>query len=1003
MATKRAAAKQPAKAATKQTGKDNATAAATGSTARSSTRSAPRAATRPSAPRAARGASPDPLQRYRTMRDFGTTAEPAGRALARHAAPKASEGLSFVVQKHAARRLHYDFRLELDGTLKSWAIPKGPSLDPADKRMSVHVEDHPLEYANFEGVIPEKQYGAGTVIVWDRGTWIPIGDPHQGYRDGKLKFELQGEKLHGAWTLVRMRGRDERQEPWLLIKERDDAARPAAEFDITEAMPDSVLGGGALEPDGKIAREASTKAASKTATKTATRTATRTATKSAAGASTKAAKKTASGKSAADSKTAGNKRSATGAIQLPPGARRAALPLTLAPQLATLVQGPPADAQNWVYEVKFDGYRVLARIDGADVKLFTRNGHDWTSKLKTLARELGTLNLPSAWLDGEIVIVDKDGSTDFQALQNAFDSDRTDAIQFFVFDVPYYAGHDLRQVALAERRDLLRRVFEEHNVSAHLRFSESFEAGPEEILSAACRLRLEGLIGKRVDAPYVSARSPNWIKLKCSERQEFVIGGFTEPKGTRNGLGALLLGIHDEAGRLVYAGKVGTGFDVRTLDTIRAKLDALRTDASPFDRMPAIAKGVKGIWVRPKAVAEVSFGSWTRDGLIRHAVFHGLRSDKSASAIGKEKAMPAPGKTVDKSEGRAKSAGSRGKAEDRAERKAEDKPAKARGKAAKAAQAETADATPPAKPARTKASSGREQIGNVRVSHADRVIDPSTGATKGDLVRYYEAVAPRMLPELRGRPLAVLRGPSGVGGELFFQKHADTFNIAGVNRLDPSLWPGHPPMIEIASETGIVAAAQLNVIEFHTWNADKRQIEKPDRVIFDLDPGEGVPWKHVVEAAALTKGMLDELELTAFLKTSGGKGLHVVVPIARRLGWDEVKDFAQQLVVHMARTIPQRFVSKSGPRNRVGKIFIDYLRNGRGATTVAAFSARARPGLGVSIPCSWDELPSLRSGAQWTIANALARIEETEHADPWADYGSTRQTLTAAIRRLGNG
>lgn len=998
MATKRAAAKQPAKAATKRTGKDNAAAAAKGATARPT----PRAATRPSAPRAARGASPDPLQRYRTMRDFGTTAEPAGGAVARRAAAKAQE-LSFVVQKHAARRLHYDFRLELDGTLKSWAIPKGPSLDPVDKRMSVHVEDHPLEYANFEGVIPEKQYGAGTVIVWDRGTWVPIGDPRQGYRDGKLKFELHGEKLHGAWTLVRMRGRDERQEPWLLIKERDDAARPAAEFDITEAMPDSVLGGGALEPDGKIARKASTKAASKTPTTTATKTATRTATKSAAGTSTKTAKKTASGKSAADSKTAGSKRSATGAIPLPPGARRAALPLTLAPQLATLVQGPPADAQNWVYEVKFDGYRVLARIDGGDVKLFTRNGHDWTSRLKTLARELGTLNLPSAWLDGEIVIVDKDGSTDFQALQNAFDSDRTDAIQFFVFDVPYYAGHDLRQVALVERRDLLRRVFEEHNVSAHLRFSESFEAGPEEILSAACRLRLEGLIGKRVDAPYVSARSPNWIKLKCSERQEFVIGGFTEPKGTRNGLGALLLGIHDEAGRLVYAGKVGTGFDVQTLDTIRAKLDALRTDASPFDRMPAIAKGVKGIWVRPKAVAEVSFGSWTRDGLIRHAVFHGLRSDKSASAIGKEKAMPAPGKTVAKSVGRAKSAGAKGKAEDRAESKAEDKPAKARGKAGKAAQAETADATPPAKPARTKASSGREQIGNVRVSHADRVIDPSTGATKGDLVRYYEAVAPRMLPELRGRPLAVLRGPSGVGGELFFQKHAETFNIAGVNRLDPSLWPGHPPMIEVASETGIVAAAQLNVIEFHTWNADKRQIEKPDRVIFDLDPGEGVPWKHVVEAAALTKGMLDELELTAFLKTSGGKGLHVVVPIARRLGWDEVKDFAQQLVVHMARTIPQRFVSKSGPRNRVGKIFIDYLRNGRGATTVAAFSARARPGLGVSIPCSWDELTSLRSGAQWTIANALARIEETEHADPWADYGSTRQTLTAAIRRLGNG
>lgn len=895
----------------------------------------PTQATKPSKPKAvaqAEGASAtacadDPLHRYRTMRDFGTTAEPAGGARKQKAGGVAKP-LSFVVQKHAARRLHYDFRLELDGTLKSWAIPKGPSLDPSDKRMSVHVEDHPLEYASFEGVIPEKQYGAGTVIVWDRGTWLPLGDPHAGYRDGKLKFELRGEKLHGGWTLVRMKRRDERQEPWLLIKERDDAARPAAEFDITEAMPDSVLGG------GTEALPTATKGASKTA-------------------SGSAAKPTKAGSRGAKAAGADGKPSR---IPMPAGARRAALPLTLAPQLATLVQAPPANPGDWEYEVKFDGYRLLARVEDGDVRLFTRNGHDWTAKLKRLAAEVRSLDLPAAWLDGEIVVVGKDGGTDFQALQNAFDSERTDSIQFFVFDLPYFDGHDLRQVPLVERRALLRRLFDEHNVSAQLRFSESFEAGPDEILSAACRLRLEGLIGKRLDSPYVSSRSQSWIKLKCSERQEFVIGGFTDPQGTRSDLGALLLGIHDENGRLVYAGKVGTGFDEATLKTVRARLDELRTDASPFEHVPPGAGKLKANWVKPKAIAEVSFGSWTRDGLVRHAVFHGLRADKSPTAIGKEKAIAPPG-------GAAKTARTR----------------------------RTAAA----------ANGGGRNKEAVRISHADRVIDPSTGATKGDLVRYYEAVAPRMIDELRGRPLAVLRGPSGIGGELFFQKHAETFRIAGVNRLDPGLWPGHPPMIEVANETGIVAAAQLNVIEFHTWNADKRYIEKPDRIIFDLDPGEGVPWDHVKEAASLVKGMLDELELVSFLKTSGGKGLHVVVPIARRLGWDPVKDFAESLVVHMARTIPQRFVSKSGPRNRVGKIFIDYLRNGRGATTVAAFSARARPGLGVSIPVEWQELPSLRGGDHWNIGTAPARLEETQRADPWAGYNEVRQTLTAAIRRLG--
>ncbi|SPA02553.1 ATP dependent DNA ligase [Cupriavidus taiwanensis] len=873
--------------------------------------------------------TPAALEKYRRMRDFGATPEPSGGAA--RAAPrkprKGAAALSFVIQKHAARRLHYDFRLELGGTLKSWAVPKGPSLDPADKRMAVHVEDHPMDYAGFEGVIPAGHYGAGTVIVWDRGTWVPVGDPEAGYRSGKLKFELRGEKLHGHWTLVRMHGsRQKEQDAWLLIKERDDAAVPASEFDVVEALPDSVLGGTQRKP---AARRASAGKAAKTA--------------EAAEAATPAA------------------HDAIRALKPPPGATRAALPLALAPQLATLVEKPPPDAAAWRYEIKFDGYRLLARVDGKDVRLFTRQGHDWTSKLRALARDVGALGLPDGWLDGEIVVLGKHGETDFQALQNAFDTSRVEAIQYFVFDLPYFAGHDLRKVPLVERRALLRRIFG-HNASPRLQFSEDFEASAGDMLDAACRMKLEGVIGKRVDSGYVSARSNTWIKLKCTLRQEFVVAGFTDPKGSRNGIGSLLLGVHDSGGRLRYAGNVGTGFDTRTLDELRAQLDALRADASPFH---AVAAGVRGHWVKPRLVAEVSFGSWTREGRVRHAVFHGLRTDKPAGAVSVEQ------------------------------------PAAPAGKGKAAATTRDKPASRPAPGSKAGASKRQTAVGGkVSISNAERVIDAESGLTKGELVRYYERAAPLMLPHLRGRPIAMVRAPSGVAGEQFFQRHSDTLRVEGLNVLDPGLWPGHPALLEIASAEALVAAAQLNVVEFHTWNASKRSIDRPNRIIFDLDPGEGVPWTQVQEAAALMKALLDELGLASFLKTSGGKGLHVVVPVTPRAGWDELKDFARDVVLHVAATLPQRFVAKSGARNRVGKIFIDYLRNGMGATTVAAFSARARPGLGVSIPVAWEELDTLTSAAQWTVANVEARLDALEAADPWADYADTRQAITRAASRL---
>ena len=823
-----------------------------------------------------------PLSTYWKKRDFHVTSEPRGKVA------KRGERLAYVIQKHAASRLHYDFRLELDGTLKSWAVPKGPSFDPKVRRMAVHVEDHPLGYGSFEGVIPKGEYGAGTVIVWDRGWWEPAGDPRAGYREGKLKFTLHGEKLRGRWTLVRMRKREgEHQESWLLIKEHDAEERPAADYDVTEALPDSVMKG-------------------------------------------------------VMKKARPTKRKATPATALPPAAKKAKLPLALAPQLATLVDAPPKSGE-WAYEVKFDGYRVVARLEGDDVRLFTRNGHDWSAKLPALRDEIRGMGIASAWLDGEIVALDAKGNPSFQQLQNAFDASKTADIAYFVFDMPHFGGFDLTAVPLAERRRLLQAVMAKAN-PARVRFSETFDAPVDQLLAGACKKGLEGLIGKRVDSSYVSARSPAWIKLKCTRRQEFVIAGYTDPKGSRVGFGSLLLGVHDAQGKLVYAGNVGTGFDQHRLRDLLAKLQALETESMPFAERP---KGVKGHWVRPKLVAEVAFTEWTTEGRIRHPVFHGLRTDKEARAV------------------------------------TQDKPVQA----AKSAQA--------AKPVGSAKS-----VGSVKVSNGQRVIDTTSGATKLDLVQYYDRIAERMLPHLVGRPIALVRAPSGVAGELFFQKHGETIRIAGIHQLARSFWPGHPPMLEVASREALVSAAQMNTVELHTWNSTTADITHPDRVIFDLDPGEGIDFATVKEATALVKSMLDLLGLASFLKTSGGKGLHVVVPLTPKWDYDEVKDFSARLVQHMARTLPQVFVAKSGAGNRVGRIFIDYLRNGKGATTVAAFSARARPGLGVSVPLAWRELKGLEAANQWDIRSVFDRLAR-QRTDPWKDYAGTRQTLDAAARKLG--
>ncbi len=858
----------------------------------------------------------NPLERYWAKRDFAVTAEPRGE----HA--DSGPALSYVIQKHAASRLHYDFRLELGGVLLSWAVPKGPSFDPTVKRMAIHVEDHPLSYGSFEGTIPPKHYGAGTVIVWDNGRWEPVGDPHQGLADGKLVFRLHGQKLQGLWELVRIAKGGEKQEPWILFKKRDEFARPGADYDVITALPDSVIASPLKPPP---------------------------------------ASRPAAAKKAATARKKAGKSATPPAV---PGAVKAAMPDKLTPQLATLVNAVPTQGE-WICEIKFDGYRIMVRIDGGKATLVTRGGHDWSAKLPQLVGELDRLGLKTAWLDGEIVVLNESGAPDFNALQKSFDRGTgSDAVVLFLFDLPYFEGYDLREVELRHRRALLKALLDD-KATERIRFSADFPGDPASILASACRMQLEGLIAKRADSPYRSRRTETWLKLKCKLRQEFVVCGYTDRSDGSPQIGSLLLGVHGDGGELVSVGSVGTGWDTAEAADLKRTLAKIETGKVPFaagaGKPGRWSRRVAGSerWVEPKLVAEVEFAEWTPDGQIRHASYVALRKDKPARSITRERATDPP---------------------------------------KEAASAETAPPAPRASGGSRTA--GKSVVGGVPVSHGDRVIDAASGLTKLDLVRYYASVAQWILPHLKGRPCSLVRGPTGVGGELFFQKHGEKIGIPGITELDPALWPGHAALLEVASEKALVGAAQMNAIEFHTWNSTTRAIDKPDRMVFDLDPGEGTAWQQVHEAASLVHTLLDEIGLKAWLKTSGGKGLHVVVPLAPRLDYDTVKAFSKAIVEHLAATIPSRFVTKSGASNRVGKLFVDYLRNGHGATTAAAFSARARPGLGVSMPVGWDDLPKLKSGAQWTVAMAREHLSfQTE--DPWSGYWNCRQTLTTAMKALG--
>ena len=799
------------------------------------------------------------LREYWNKRDFRRTPEPAGAPT-----PRKVAGLQYCIQRHAARRLHYDFRLEWDGVLKSWAVPKGPSLDPAARRLAVRTEDHPLEYGSFEGTIPSGEYGAGEVLLWDRGTWEPKGDVAAGLAAGKLHFQLRGEKMRGEWLLVRI-GRDGKE--WLLRKMDDAHARPGDADRIIMEQPDSVR----VEPPRTVRRVVG----------------------------------------------------------------RSPLPDFIAPQLATLASEPPPGA-NWRFEIKYDGYRMGARLEGRDVRLLSRNGNDWSSRLPSLVRRLRDLKLGNGWFDGEIVVTDAGGRTSFQALQRALDTE-PDRVEFVVFDLLHRAGVDLRERTLLERTTALAEAFAGVDAGGAVRLSQYIEAQGAEAWKAACRLGLEGLIAKKTDSVYVNGRSDTWLKLKCRSGQEFIVGGYTEPAGSRSGFGALLVGVRAPDGQLDYAGRVGTGFDESNLRTLRKQLEGLHVDVSPF-RTPPPLRTDRVHWVRPVLVAQVAFAEWTAGGLLRQASFQGLREDKDARSVKRERVRRIDG------------------------------------------------AAAPI----------------VKVTHPERVVYDRPRTTKLEVVRYYERIAEAMLPHLRGRPLSVVRCPQGVTQQCFFQKHIDVKLPSGVRPVAIRTSSGVEDYFAVESADAIAPLAQFGTIEFHTWGSTVERLERADRVTFDLDPDPDVPWPRLIEAAVLTRGLIEELGLTGFLKTTGGKGLHVVAPIRPNREWETIKAFTQAVAQRLEAVAPERFTSNMSKARRTNRIFIDYLRNGRGATAISAYSLRAREGAPVSMPVPWEVLSPRRDlrAEAFNLRNLHQHLEWSQHA--WAEYEKSRTTLTLAqLRKIG--
>ena len=895
------------------------------------------------------------LTEYRRKRHFSRSPEPRGKRARR------GKTRSFVVQKHDARRLHYDFRLELDGVLKSWAVPKGPSYDPHEKRLAVEVEDHPLEYAGFEGVIPAGEYGTGPVEVWDRGAWQPEGDPEEGLLDGKLKFRLDGEKLRGGWTLVRMGGqRPDRKTTWLLIKERDAEAQSAAKFDVVEAQPESVLSGRTIDEiagdeiaGDEIASDeiASGNGAAKR------RPAKKASKRSKAPATRSAARKSTARKSAARKRAARKSRAG----------RAAAMPASVDLQLATLVKAPP-EGDRWFHEIKFDGYRMLCRMAKGKATFITRGGQDWTRRFASLAAAAKGLPATSAILDGEAVALLPDGASSFQALQNAFRGERKQPIVYYVFDLVFLDGRDLRGEPLERRKTLLAELLAGADPTGPLRLSEHITGQGAEFFRQVCRRGLEGMISKRSDRPYVGGRGGDWLKIKCIQRAEFVIGGFTDPEHSRSGFGALLLGYHDD-GKLVYAGRVGTGFSDRLLGELRRRLDKLAQSKSPFAEVPRREISSSVHWVRPELVAQVEFSNWTDDGILRQPSFQGLREDKPAAEVGLEQAADKPG--------------GRGKESSR--------------KKATASRSGTARHAHPAALAPARSAETVELAG-VKLTHANRVLYPDQGITKLGLATYYAGVADWILPHVADRPLSLVRCPEGRQKSCFYQKHVGPGTPEAIGRVKIEESGGEFDYATIDDVAGLVGLVQIGVLEIHPWGSRADNVERPDRVIFDLDPGPGVAWKSVLDAARRLREMLEELDLTSFVKTTGGKGLHVVLPIQRRHDWSLVKAFSKAVAMRMTREDPERYLVNPSRSQRAGKIFIDYLRNDRGATAVAPYSTRARRDAPISVPVAWDQLSEKIASDRFHV-NDLPDWMRSLRRDPWRGIDRVRQSITSAHQK----
>jgi bifunctional non-homologous end joining protein LigD len=818
------------------------------------------------------------LAPYRAKRDFSKTAEPSGDR------PAASTGHAYLIQKHAARRLHYDFRLEMDGTLKSWAVTKGPSLNPADKRLAVHVEDHPLAYGDFEGTIPKGEYGGGTVMLWDEGSWAPIGDAEKGYKKGKLDFELEGKRLKGRWHLVRLHGNrrgDEKRENWLLIKGKDQYANEQDGDAALEEYQTSVVSDRSMES-------------------------------------------LATGKSKVWKGKAAEPKPAKEKAKPQPQPQRSkkkvsalAPPEFIAPQLATLVTKPP-EGSNWVHEVKFDGYRLEARIDDGKVTLTTRNANDWTARFKDLATALANLPCQNAILDGEAVHMAADGTMSFHALQNALSTGKKEDLQFWVFDLLFLDGEDVRDQPLLERKALLKALLQKAPRRIH--YSDHFEASGAQVLHQACSASLEGIISKRADHAYHSGRGESWVKSKCIKEQELVIGGYTTQPKHPGALGALLMGYYNKDD-FTFAGKVGTGFSHSEGHALLTKLKKLEQKQPPFKSIPRLAR--KGaVFTKPELVAHVNFTEWTHDGVMRHPSFRGLREDKPAPEVVREK-----------------------------------------------------EKAPPVKTSTASKTQANKSADEVTLTHPDKQLYPGSSITKRDLADYYKEVAPLMLAQIAGRPISLVRCPAGEGKPCFFQRH-------GAETLSPFVKPvkrDKEPYLMIEDARGLTALVQMGVLEIHVWGSNADDPQHPDRLVFDLDPGPDVPFADVKKAAEEVRDGLKELKLTSFIKTTGGKGLHVVVPFKKGPSWDQAKDFARTYSEAMTKVAPDRFTTNIRRAARTGKIFIDYLRNGEGASSVAAYSTRARKGAPIALPIDWKELKTLKGGDEFHMKDALNRLKK----DPW--------------------